>query len=569
MKLILLLSFSLLAYAKTNAKHQQKLPIRLVPDKGNPDYASAEQKLSRCKKFPFEGPAGACAKTIHNLDVPDYIRSWSKYSPYLYIAEPAPAVEGEEPVECGLVIMINGRDMNEGENWKWTWTWPWHFLKMQLEREGGLSRVLLLTPQPSRPSSSLYSQINDVANQLNTAITRNTSKTSAAAGGNSGLQGSNLLAGCLRVRVYVNPACHGSIVARALLTTDRRVYQTNDKDGLSAFSAVSTLHIHLSSPFFSLYSITFTVPALAGIRIKSDFFHLGVSAARDVGRVGGGGAAAALPAGRSFLRLFTPKDQDTTLDFCGESGPVYFHLDDAKMLCSLAASESQPDTRNGSSSTSLLLQFKLITVFATLEGDVLVSPRAGAGVSDEFQTSIPAKQLIQRAEAAAAALAEGGQAAESADLQALLPHRLPVESAPLTILAASDPMNKEVQDLLYTRDVCRRVRGDNTQGQLYDLTLQLLQLWNNPAQQQLQQQQQQQGPTLNRFVVYVPHVPGVNEPANTPHFLAFASRSWMLPSATPLLRALAAAAAGSSDFQQLAVMNTNQAWWHAPTPPQS
>ena len=80
--------------------------------------------------------------------------------------------------------------------------------------------------------------------------------------------------------------------------------------------------------------------------------------------------------------------------------------------------------------------------------------------------------------------------------------------------------------------------------------------------QQQQQQQQQRVPEILRFVVYIPAVNRKWSFANHAHFLAFCTRSWMLPAAAPLLRAVAAAAAGTQDdLQQLTVMNTDSNWW--------
>ena len=84
------------------------------------------------------------------------------------------------------------------------------------------------------------------------------------------------------------------------------------------------------------------------------------------------------------------------------------------------------------------MTFGRITVFANLIGDLVLSPRGSAGVSDTFHTSAAATALLQQAEtAAAAAEAIKRNAAATAwpdasgTPRSLLPHRLPVEVSPL------------------------------------------------------------------------------------------------------------------------------------------
>ena len=87
------------------------------------------------------------------------------------------------------------------------------------------------------------------------------------------------------------------------------------------------------------------------------------------------------------------------------------------------------------------MEFERITIFSNLLGDLILSPRGSAGVSDIFHTSAAAAALLQEAQtaaegAAAAAAARNTDAAPpflaAADTpEALLPHRLPVEVSPL------------------------------------------------------------------------------------------------------------------------------------------
>ena len=155
-------------------------------------------------------------------------------------------------------------------------------------------------------------------------------------------------------------------------------------------------------------------------------------------------------------------------------------------------------------------------------------------------------------------------------------------------------MPEDIRDLLLKRDICLTPEEQpRDESKIYELTLQLLQLWGVLQQQRQQQQQQQQEGLLRefkagrplqrrqlqkplipdakqqqqqqqieRFVVYVPSVSRRREISNTPHFLAFASRTWMVSAAAPLLRAVAAAVAGhSNDLQQLTVFNADATWW--------
>ena len=97
-----------------------------------------------------------------------------------------------------------------------------------------VSRVLLLTPQVTRPWGSVYTQIQDVASLLSHALSSSTepvpdAATDAAATDAAAtplhLQGAGLLRGCKRVRVYLHAACHGSIIARGVLANDSRIWQ--------------------------------------------------------------------------------------------------------------------------------------------------------------------------------------------------------------------------------------------------------------------------------------------------------------------------------------------------------
>ena len=202
-------------------------------------------------------------------------------------------------------------------------------------------------------------------------------------------------------------------------------------EAAAAGAAAANLQHLLLSPFFSLCSITLVVPALAGVRANPRYVAAAAAAAvTGGGQPGAAGAAAAATVEVAMRLLGLDDPLGMILALAGDSGEMYVHRDPARFLCSLAAAETQSSSTSSSSSNSngsLLLHFERVSVFAILDGDMLVSPRSAAGVSDDFQDSAAARKLLQQA--AAAAAAADGAATETA--QALLPHRLPVELAPL------------------------------------------------------------------------------------------------------------------------------------------
>lgn len=521
---------------------------------------------------------------------PDYLRSWTNGKPYLYRAVPATAeseaaaasetvVAGAGGEECGFVILINGRDTTDGPTWRWTWTWPWHFLKHELEYQGRLSKVLVITPQPSNLSGSFYKQVEEVANIISSTISLNTVPVAAGATqeGRPLLQASGMLSGCKKIQVFLQAACHGSIVARAILARDGRLWKGQGQEAQAAKAAAARARSLLSSPLFGLSSVTLVVPALAGVRSRLRFG----STRRET-------EEAAAPPSRD-------ESLETVLTWGGGTGPIYVHRDDSRLLCSLAASETQ--ATSGSRSGSMLMDFDQISLFATIDGDIFVSPRSASGVSDSFQGSAGASTLVReaiKAQVTAAADAAAGKpviAPAAADTPiAYKPHRLPTEFSPLLRLAMMDPQPEEVRNLLLNPNVCREITDPQRGHKTYERTLQLLQLWDWQGQGQMfhQLQQMERGgverlrgthsafglrrrhhhpghhglPHLLKFVFYIPTVPLRNDFSNSAHFLAFASRSWMLPAAAPLLRAVAAAAAGNrSRLELLTVMDTDSRWW--------
>ncbi|KAL8270570.1 hypothetical protein Esti_005541 [Eimeria stiedai] len=591
----------------------------------------------------------------------EYIRSWNVYRPYLYLAQPSPkspqhpqaqqqqqrhsqkAAAGAGGGECGLVILLNGRDIWEGRRWRFTWTWPWHFFKREFERQAELSKILLLTPQPSKPFGCFYDQVRQVASLLSLSLSLNTrpaefagaaaAPTAAAAEDEEeepvSLRGAGLLVGCTKVRVYVHAACHGSIIARALFARDGRIWHDQDPKVAAAGKAVAELQQLLLSPLFDLVSVSFTAPPLAGLRES-------ISIVTAAAAAGGGALAVTTAALERLVRwLRGNHPAATTMTWGAGSGELYVHRDPARLICSLGAAETQLTTSKRSTSSSssnsrrgsLLQNFKRISIFSILDSDIVVSPRSSAGVSDKFRSSPAAVLLLQEAEAAAAAeradeaaAAAAGTAATAAAAvaadegnsskipRAFLPHRLPIELAPLNKRAAAEPLLQDIEALLFDDEICTRVQGPRAAHKLFELSLQLVQLWGlqkqlkqqqqqhqvgrgrrlnrlthfgcgqRPAEQgwlvpdyialqqhqALQQPQQQQEQRILRFALYIPLVRNVKAWGNTPHFLSFASRSWMVPAAAPLLRAVAAAAIAddTARLERLTVLNTDDTWWH-------
>ncbi|OEH75615.1 hypothetical protein cyc_02097 [Cyclospora cayetanensis] len=547
-------------------------------------------------KAPTEGSS-------KGFSAPEYVRSWTEYRPYFYRAEPDPkAVDPkasaatvaalEAAQECGFLALIHGRDFHSRRRWRWTWSWQWYFFKKQFEKQARFFKLLLMTPQASQLSGCLYTQIREVASLLSQALASNTEPVPAEATNldpaeaNTSapmLQGTGFFKGCKRVHIYLHSACHGSIIARALLATDDRIWKGQGAPAAAAGEATEKLQRLLRSPFFSLTSATFTVPALAGVRLVPRL----PEAAEHLGPT----ITAAVSTAEMAHRLLRPDmPAPTLLAWGGASKFVYIHHDPALLLCSLAAAETQRDG-------SLLPHFRRVAVFSTLTGDMAISPRSAAGVSDEFKTSVSATELLQQAALASViTFPQSAAAAVEADAAdtpvALLPHRLPVELAPLNQHAAVQPMPDDIEQLLFNRAVCRSYQGHRRRGhKTYELSLQLLQLWGVfdwqsqqanfkrrsspefalrgaqkhherhqplvPDAMQLPQQQ------ILRFVVYIPKLPNQRDFSNNPHFIAFGTRTWMLPAAVPTLRAVATAAVGSlEELEQVTVMEADGTWWH-------
>ncbi|KAL8438011.1 hypothetical protein Efla_003551 [Eimeria flavescens] len=628
---ILLLGLAIVAAIKrTGAAEQSESPIaqfRLVPD-WLPEADGALLPSTNSK--------------------PEYIRSWSTYKPYLYRAQQQPQQQQQQQEqpgaaaatsaategECGLVVLLNGRDMWEGRGWRFTWTWPWHFMKREFEREAKLHKVLLLTPQPSKPHGCFYVQVREVASMLSLALSLNTQPVEAAeaaaeaaeagatapAASASLLLGTGLLEGCNKVRVYIYAACHGALIGRALFAQDGRVWHQQDSAVAAAGEAVAELQRQLLNPFFDLTSVSLIAPPLAGVRENISLV--------EAAAVKGGKAGAKFTAAVEWLIRLLKGNQPgaTTMMWGAGSGKMYVHRDSARLICSLGAAETQPASNGGSGGArgSLMQRFRRISIFSLLDSDIVVASRSATGVSDEFRLSAAATELMQQAAAAAAAAEAARGAPEAADKAAtataalaaaenedssnvprpLLPHRLPVEFAPLQKLAALDPLPDDLKALMFDDEICTRVQEPHATHKLYELSLQLVQLWGlqhqlqqqqqqegsrrvnrllpfgagqralpqGPLlpdvyamhQQQLQQQQQQQEQQILRFLVYIPLVPDVKAMNNTPHFLSFASRTWMVPAAAPLLRAVAAAAVAEDPerLQSLTVFDTGEDWWH-------
>lgn len=104
---------------------------------------------------------------------------------------------------------------------------------------------------------------------------------------------------------------------------------------------------------------------------------------------------------------------------------------------------------------------------------------------------------------------------------------------------------------------------------LFETTLKLTQLWENPLialtnkmsePQDLREFSLPERGHCRRFVSILPAPEDITSVTNTAHFLAFCSRSWMLGVASPLLRALAAAAVGD-ELESLTVTVTPELWW--------
>lgn len=92
----------------------------------------------------------------------------------------------------------------------------------------------------------------------------------------------------------------------------------------------------------------------------------------------------------SATRLGVPIDRIMFLD---RVLPVYRHIDRARLLCSLAAAETQAPLNFEKGEGSMLMYFSHVAVFGTLDDDILVSPRSAVGVSDEFQQSLAAQEF--------------------------------------------------------------------------------------------------------------------------------------------------------------------------------
>lgn len=130
-------------------------------------------------------------------------------------------------------------------------------------------------------------------------------------------------------------------------------------------------------------------------------------------------------------------------------------------------------------------------------------------------------------------------------------------------------LTQDISELLLDRGICQRPRGANRGNVLFETTLKLTQLWENPL---LSSAHRKSDPTAlkesllpergscRRFVSILPAPEEITQVTNTPHYLAFCSRSWMLGVASPLLSAVAAAAVGGA-LESLTVAETPELWW--------
>lgn len=200
-------------------------------------------------------------------------------------------------------------------------------------------------------------------------------------------------------------------------------FQGNDV--LEAAEAVAKLQRLLRASLFEWKSATFLVPVLAGAREQPRLDRLAKQRDWKLS------VAASLIGGAT--RLGVPMDR---IMFRDRVFPVYRHIDRARLLCSLAAAETQAPLNFENREGSMLMYFSHIAVFGILDDDIVVSPRSAVGVSDEFQQSPAAQEFRASVKLYRQMLLSKGYRGKSCShtLANLKPRELSLAQAPLNRL---------------------------------------------------------------------------------------------------------------------------------------